>query len=171
MTFCPLVNYISIDTERSTGLIKGVAYDILQPGETSHKNLFLHSVGSPGDRSIDISVQCEIPKSPEADVSSPISPTTSGVTESLHTLLIPTICPLESDSNITYNRRPSNGLLIASDLKGYEASHMEIYAAAILNSTLLNAGSWDIDVHNIKLIMVCHTVYTLSSCLCSYPGG
>ncbi|PPQ63022.1 hypothetical protein CVT24_005968 [Panaeolus cyanescens] len=52
-----VVNWIEIDGERSSGLIRGIFLGALAPGEKITKTIHLFNTGAAGDRSIDVSIQ------------------------------------------------------------------------------------------------------------------
>ena len=67
-----IVNYIVMDDQRSTSLIKGIACGTLSPGVSILKKLYLTNLGAPGDRVVVISVQSQSRSPPSA--SAPTSP-------------------------------------------------------------------------------------------------
>ncbi|KAF8511539.1 Gryzun, putative trafficking through golgi-domain-containing protein [Gautieria morchelliformis] len=145
-----------ICTERSTSMIKGVAYGSLDPGETVSKTLVLHSTGASGDRTIDVSVQCEPSgTSTSSEVSSPVSPRTADTTETLHTLVIPTQLALQVDSLASYRRALQSSAdppLALTDLKSYDPSAFNVHAEAIIRSTIVNQGPWDVAIEKFSLL-------------------
>jgi trafficking protein particle complex subunit 11 len=140
-------------------MIKGVSYGSLDPGETVSKTLVLHSTGAPGDRTIDVSVQCEPSgTSTSSEVSSPVSPRlTADTSETLHTLVIPTQLALQVDSLASYRRvlqSSADPPLALTDLKSYDSSVVNAHAEAIIRSTIVNRGPWDVALETFSLLPV-----------------
>ena len=69
-----IVNFIDLEGQRSSALIKGVAFGVLQPGDSVRKTLRLTSTGAGGERVLDISVQSRVPHPDGEDAVSPDSP-------------------------------------------------------------------------------------------------
>ncbi|RPD57771.1 hypothetical protein L226DRAFT_490820 [Lentinus tigrinus ALCF2SS1-7] len=133
------VNYIAMDDQRSTSLIKGIACGSLAPGVSVLKKLYLTNTGAAGDRVVDISVQSQsrtpastptspAPTSPTSPTSpvpaepmSPNAPPMVDRTETLRTISVSTIAPLTITHSTVYKRatRPLPGL---SDLRTYESA-------------------------------------------------
>ncbi|KAF8584313.1 hypothetical protein K439DRAFT_1633686 [Ramaria rubella] len=153
------VNHISLENDRSTGLIKGVSHGCLTPGQVVAKTLLLHNTGVSGDRTIDVSVQCETPNSGagvDNDVASPVSPHPSAdVSETLHTLVIPTFSALETESLASY-RRPTrlstDPPLASADLDSYEASTLDTQAEVVLRTTVVSRGPQDVTIENLTFL-------------------
>ncbi|EIN06785.1 hypothetical protein PUNSTDRAFT_115294 [Punctularia strigosozonata HHB-11173 SS5] len=156
------VNYISIDDEKSSGLIKGIPLGVLKPGVSVLKKLFLVSTGGAGPRTLDISVQSRLYLAPidSASPVSPVSPTTADfakakeeTTETLETLLVPTVASLAVEFGTTYRRslEPSEGV---SDLGAFESgtwdpvSGGEAYVEAIVRCV----GPWSLQVEGVSLV-------------------
>lgn len=148
------VNHITLDDVRSNSLIKGVSYGILNPGQTSQKVLLLHSTGAAGDRSLDISVQCDLPDETGLTkmTSSPVSPVTT-VSESLHSLTIQTASPFLCDFSTSFRLFSDGRVLEISDLRRYDASYVEPYAQLILRTTISASGPRPIRVEKISLLV------------------
>ncbi|KAH8115389.1 Gryzun, putative trafficking through golgi-domain-containing protein [Phellopilus nigrolimitatus] len=93
------LNYILIEDEQSSGLIKGISYGVLHPGTTACKTLHLVSTSSAGERMLDVSIQSRtvLPGHPEA------SPTN----EVLQTLVIPVVAPFKVKHETSYTHRSS----------------------------------------------------------------
>ncbi|RDX49266.1 hypothetical protein OH76DRAFT_1483227 [Lentinus brumalis] len=134
------VNYIAMDDQRSTSLIKGIACGALSPGVSVLKKLYLTNAGAPGDRVVDISVQSQsrtpasaspAPTSPApvsptsptspvpAEPTSPSAPPTVDRTETLRTISVSAIAPLTIAHSAVY-KRSTRALLGLSDLRTYE---------------------------------------------------
>ncbi|KAF5372683.1 hypothetical protein D9615_009870 [Tricholomella constricta] len=94
-------NTIILGDECSTNFIKGVPFGVLAPGVSAVKTLYLVNTGAPGDRVIDISVQS---RSTEAEAD-PAEPEGQDLTETLSTLVIPTVDPIKVSQTISFTRR------------------------------------------------------------------
>jgi len=100
------------NNQQSSGLIKGIQCGIIAPGVSIVKTLILVSAGSAGDRTIDISVQSNIPSNQLTECSPSESHTSSGVStpavndtsEILQTLVIPTATAFSVTQNVEYFR-------------------------------------------------------------------
>lgn len=156
------VNHISFGADRSTSMIKGVSYGSVVPGGTVRETLLLHSTGAAGDRTIDVSVQCShsLPNtSTDTDAVSPVSlQSPVDISETLHTLVIPTQPPLQVESMVSYRRaiRSTGGSSLAStDLELYDSSTLTAQAEAIIRSTIVNQGPWDVAIETFRLLPVC----------------
>ncbi|KAI0753080.1 Foie gras liver health family 1-domain-containing protein [Daedaleopsis nitida] len=146
------VNYISMDDQRSTSLIKTVACGILAPGVSVLKKLYLNNTGAPGERIVDISVQSQAPSvsssgstPPTSAPTSPTSPTSPiptdlvsppvvDRTETLRTLAISAVEPITVEHTSVYRRptRPQPGL---SDLQTFEGQDEAAASEALVSST------------------------------------
>ena len=170
------MNYIAMDDQRSTSLIKGVGCGALAPGVTVLKKLFLTNTGAPGERVVDISVQSQSrdpqsssPASPSASVptspvvasptspipAEPTSPSAAPIvdrTETLRTLSIGAIRPLTVAHETVYKRptRPQPGL---ADLKTFEGGARDEGAAveAHVTSTITVAAPAGIAIESVVL--------------------
>ncbi|KAH9889488.1 Gryzun, putative trafficking through golgi-domain-containing protein [Cubamyces lactineus] len=139
------VNYVAMDDQRSTSLLKAVACGVLAPGSNVLKKLYLANDGAPGERIIDISVQSQSTAQPltQQQPTSPTSPTSPTApplldkTETLRTLTIAAVDPVEIEHTVVYKRptRPQPGL---ADLETFESGKRDEAAAveAIVTSTL-----------------------------------
>ena len=134
-----IVNYIVMDDQRSTSLIKGIACGTLSPGVSILKKLYLTNLGAPGDRVIVISVQSQSRSPPSASAptspapTSPTSPTSPipaepaspsappivDRTETLRTISVSAVAPLTMAYSAVY-KRPTRALPGLSDLRTYE---------------------------------------------------
>lgn len=133
----------------------------------------LHNTGASGDRIIDISVQCEhsgynasegAVAANDADTpASPRLPTETS--ESLHTLVIPTVPALDVESLATYRRptqrtaSPATGLM---DLTPYDLSTCDRHAEAVIRTTIVSPGPWDIVVEAFAFLPVSNLVVSCS---------
>ncbi|KAI0767041.1 Gryzun, putative trafficking through golgi-domain-containing protein [Fomes fomentarius] len=152
------VNYIAMDDQRSTSLIKAVACGTLAPGVSVLKKLYLTNTGAPGERIVDISVQSQArtpssssssssstpssaptsaPASPSptsptspipAEPASPTAPPMLDRTETLRTLSISAIEPLKIAQSTVY-RRPTRAQPGLADLRTFEAGTRDEAAA------------------------------------------
>ncbi|KAI0645251.1 Gryzun, putative trafficking through golgi-domain-containing protein [Trametes meyenii] len=137
------VNYIAMDDQRSTSLLKAIACGVLKPGASILKRLHLTNTGAPGERVVDISVQshatARIPVSPKSPTSpvSPGGPSLVDKTETLRTLAVAVVQPVEAAHAVVYRRLTKllPGLL---DLAMFEGSVRDEAAAveAVVTSTV-----------------------------------
>lgn len=175
-----VVNYIAMDDQRSTSLIKAVACGTLAPGVSVLKKLYLTNAGVPGERIVDISVQSQArtpsssscssspssaptsaptspsPSSPSslipAEPASPNAPPMLDRTETLRTLSISAIEPLKIAHSTVY-RRPTRAQPGLADLRTFEAGTRDEAAAleAFVTSTLTIAASAGIVIESVVL--------------------
>ncbi|KAI8973973.1 Gryzun, putative trafficking through golgi-domain-containing protein [Trametes punicea] len=134
------VNYIAIDDQRSTSLLKAISGGMLAPGASVIKKLYLINAGVPGERVIDISVQSQSTEQPPVSPVSPASPTAPPLadrTETLRTLSVAAVRPVEMEHAVVYRRptRPQPGL---ADLTTFEGGTRDESAAveAVVTSTV-----------------------------------
>ncbi|CAL1711378.1 unnamed protein product [Somion occarium] len=146
-------NFISVDEERSSSLIKGVEFGVLPPGVNMNKTLYLACSGAVGDRVIDISVQSRsmASVSPTTPVT-PQSPSQVADTgETLRTLVVPTVDPITATHHVTYRRstKPSPGL---GDLDTFEGDYWDDAGEAHVVTTMTSVGPSGIFVEGLKLL-------------------
>jgi trafficking protein particle complex subunit 11 len=139
-------------------LIKGIPLGVLKPGVSVLKKLYLVSTGGAGDRVLDISIQ-----SRHSSPLSPTSPTTPAsadsaglgvdATETLETLVVPTVAPLKAEFATTYRRslKPSNAV---SDLQSFDAGHWDPVAGgeAYVEAKVECVGPWSLQVESVSLV-------------------
>lgn len=155
---CTVVNHVAMDDQRSTSLLKAVACGVLAPGVSVLKKLYLANTGAPGERVIDISVQSHSTAQPPT---SPVSPTTPASatapslvdrSETLRTLAVPTVLPVEVEHTVTYRRptKPQPGL---ADLMTFEGSQKDEAAAveAIVTSIVSVVATSGLVVESVVL--------------------
>ena len=99
----PPENYIAVEGERSTGLIKGISFGTLHPGTTGCKTLHLVSSGRAGERMVDVSVQSRT-LAPLSDSEPEVATARVETGEVLQTLVVPTIDPFTVTHEISYGR-------------------------------------------------------------------
>lgn len=152
------VNHVAMDDQRSTSLLKAVACGVLAPGVSVLKKLCLANTGAPGERVIDISVQSHSTAQPPT---SPVSPTTPASatapslvdrSETLRTLAVPTVLPVEVEHTVTYRRptKPQPGL---ADLMTFEGSHKDeaVAVEAIVTSIVSVVATSGLVVESVVL--------------------
>jgi hypothetical protein len=150
------VNYITLDENKSTGLIKGAKFGVIQPGVSVVKTLYLLSSGSAADRTLDISIQSRSTTS-RTSPTIPVTPNSSGVVmrdanETLQTLVIPTVQAIKMDYSVTYRRSLLPQMAI-SDLRTFGSDYWDdtIGGEAFITSTLRCVGPWGLKFESIKL--------------------
>ncbi|KAI9062346.1 hypothetical protein FKP32DRAFT_1593495 [Trametes sanguinea] len=151
------VNYVAIDDQRSTSLLKAVACGMLAPGASVVKKLYLTNAGAPGERVIDISVQSQSISQPPTPISpvspdSPTMPTLVDRTETLRTLSVAAVSPVEIEHAVVYRRttQPQPGL---ADLATFESGARDEGAAveAVVTSTISIVAPSGIAIESISL--------------------
>ncbi|KAI0365604.1 hypothetical protein BV20DRAFT_1056347 [Pilatotrama ljubarskyi] len=149
------VNYIAMDDQRSTSLLKGVACGVLAPGVSVLKKLHLTNAGAPGERVIDISVQshssAQAPVSPVSPVS-PSLPSLVDKSETLRTLAVAAVRPIEVEHGAVYRRptKPQPGL---ADLATFDGTERDEAAAveAVVTSTVTVVAPAGLVVESVVL--------------------
>ncbi|KAJ6491785.1 Gryzun, putative trafficking through golgi-domain-containing protein [Mycena vitilis] len=140
-------NTIALDDERSSSLIKGVNFGVLQPGASVVKTLCLTSSGGAGDRMVDVSIQstavgAELPENPEL----------LDMTETLQTLVVPTLDAINVNFGVVYKRAVGARVGVA-DLRTYNHDFWDDGdgGEAIVTARMECAGPWGLEVVNVKL--------------------
>lgn len=135
------VNYIAMDDQRSTSLLKAISCGVLAPGVSVLKKLHLTNAGAPGERVVDISVQSHSTAQPPVSPVSPVSPSAPQLvdrSETLRTLAVAAVRPLEVEYTVEYRRptRPQPGI---SDLTTFDGGKRDETAAveAVVTSTIV----------------------------------
>ncbi|KAH7102159.1 Foie gras liver health family 1-domain-containing protein [Auriculariales sp. MPI-PUGE-AT-0066] len=166
---------ISLDDQRSTTLLKAVALGQLEPGAAVQRTISLFCTRAPGDRVLDISVQSRAPSSqpqsqeamsasrteatdsadataedPNVSASASPQPPELDLNEDLHTLVVPTVAPLEYDWDVTYVR-PKDGMQELAALVMYDAEAFESEVTAMVVLTTVAPGPWDVEVQSLVL--------------------
>ncbi|KAI0359646.1 hypothetical protein OH77DRAFT_1587090 [Trametes cingulata] len=138
------VNYIAMDDQRSTSLLKGVACGVLSPGVSVLKKLYLTNAGAPGERVIDISVQSHSTAQPPVSPVSPVSPTAPSLvdkSETLRTLAVPAVQPIEVQHAVVYRRptKPQPGLADLATFDGMERDEASAVEAVVTSTVAVVA--------------------------------
>lgn len=183
LEFYTSVNHITLGDERSTSLLKGVAFGAISPGVNVVKTLRLSCTGAAGDRTIDISVQSRSTATPPepASPTSPKSPTSASASlavdrrETLRTLVVPALEPVKAQFDVVYLRslRTQKGL---ADLSTFDADSWDDGdgGEALVTTTFVCAAESGIVVESIKSVrQVCgnnHNNNDRPSCLVSDRG-
>ncbi|KAJ6631526.1 Gryzun, putative trafficking through golgi-domain-containing protein [Mycena sp. CBHHK59/15] len=140
-------NVIVFDDERSSGLIKGVNFGILQPGVSVVKTLYLISTGAAGDRMVDVSIQStavsdHVPESPELQ----------DMTETLQTIVVPTLEAIKANFGVAYRRAvgPQAGI---AHLRTFDHDFWDNSdgGEAIVTTQMECAGPWALQVESVTL--------------------
>ncbi|KAF8633400.1 hypothetical protein AX17_004571 [Amanita inopinata Kibby_2008] len=149
------INAIMMNDERSTSLIKGIPFGTLQPGASCVKTLHLIGSGAPGHRVLDISVRSRPVMHDRRNVEDPASEESGlsedDTTETLHTVVVPTVDPFKISHDIVYKRssREWPGLV---DLKMLESDYWDDRGGeAIVDVRVETLGPWSIEVEGIAL--------------------
>jgi hypothetical protein len=143
------VNSITVNGERSAGLLKGIPLGVLKPGVNVLKTLKLFSTGAGGDRVLDISIQSRSAV-PRLDHSLEVEIDT---TETLRTLVVPTVAPIRVVYNVGY-RRPLGAQLGLADLRNYDCEFWDESSGgeAVVTANMECAGPWSLKIDSLKLI-------------------
>ncbi|KAF8119406.1 Gryzun, putative trafficking through golgi-domain-containing protein [Boletus edulis] len=159
------VQFLTFDGQKSSGLIKGVQFGMVQPGVSVVKTMVLVNSGAPGDRTIDISVQSRtttgpVPSQSRSPARSP-SPSPSetldasqdyDMGEVLRTLLIPTSSVFVVHQDVAYQRslRPPPAL---TDLFVLEDPHGEARAGgeAVVTTVVECAAPCGVELEKVAL--------------------
>ncbi|KAK0459106.1 Gryzun, putative trafficking through golgi-domain-containing protein [Desarmillaria tabescens] len=145
-------NSITLDDERSSGLIKGISFGVLVPGVSSIKTLNLSNTGGAGDRMIDISIQSRVTPS-RHDSSEDLSKSEmEDVSEILQTLTVPTVKALNVAYDVVY-KRPLAERLGLVDLRRFEEDFWDEGEAgeALVSLRLECAGPWSLELGKVGL--------------------
>ncbi|KAF7315077.1 hypothetical protein MIND_00021900 [Mycena indigotica] len=138
-------NWIALDDERSSSLIKGISFGVLQPGVSAVKTLYLISTGGAGDRMLDISIQ---------SVAVAATPTENpDMTETLQTLVIPTSEAIKADFNVVYKRTRGKSAG-PGDLRTYDHDFWDDASGgeATVTARLSCPGPWGLKVVSMTLV-------------------
>lgn len=151
------MNFISIDDERSAGLIRDIPFGTLAPGESSTRTLHLVSAGAAGDRSLDISITANTPDARDAadgEVTGeePTSPAQIDKTVYQETIQVPTLAPFTAEDDVAYIRCREEWQGVAT-LDSFEVDHVDqrqsVEAAIWLK--LAVAGPWGVWLEKVEL--------------------
>jgi hypothetical protein len=163
-----IVNTIRIGEERSTGLIKGVSFGVVNPGTSARMTLYLISTVGACDRVLDVSVQSRPPNSGELEAD---THSKQGMVEAeldtdelLRTLVVPTVTALASTSTITYRRKLGQSARIA-ELGSFEADFWDDAngGEALVRTQWRIEGPWGIKVDSARLT---REVCLITICMC-----
>ncbi|KAF8627616.1 hypothetical protein AX15_004317 [Amanita polypyramis BW_CC] len=149
------VNSIILDNERSTSLIKGISFGVLQPGANNVKTLFLINTGVSGERALDISVRSRPPIDQEVRVEEGPDGSRDGLeydsTEILHTLAVSAVEPFKISHDVVYRRSYQEWPGLAG-LKSFDSNFWdERGGEAVVNVRVECPGPWPIEVEDVAL--------------------
>ncbi|KAH0829099.1 Gryzun, putative trafficking through golgi-domain-containing protein [Lanmaoa asiatica] len=160
------VQFITLDDQKSSGLIKGVQFETVKPGVSVVKTLVLMSSGAPGDRTIDVSVQSSTTAAFQAQARAPSPSETLDSSqnhdtgEMLQTLSIPTLSAFVVRQDVAYQRslRPPPAL---ADLSVLEDTHWEacVGGEAVVTTVVECAAPCGVEVEKVELhrVVLTHT--------------
>jgi len=175
---------IALGDQRSSTLLKGVQLGTLEPGDNVQRKIELFCTRAPGDRVLDVSVQSRSPSAPAASstsLSASLDTTdapssnatpepeasaeadTDDVNEDLHTLVVPTVAPLEYDWDVQYHRPPTGqgGALEPGRMELYDPEAFESDATAVVVLACVAPGPWDVEVEAVRLDRTVRVPYAL----------
>ncbi|KAF9486045.1 hypothetical protein BDN70DRAFT_870556 [Pholiota conissans] len=145
------INWIVVDDERSTSLIKGIDLGVLPPGANAIKTVHLFNTGAGGDRMVDISI-----------VTSPISDTEDDTgdqeealrdeMEHLKMLVVPTVAPIKVKQSVVY-RHALGAWAGLADLRTFDESYWDNRRGgeAVATASLACVGPWSLRIESVEL--------------------
>ncbi|TCD61939.1 hypothetical protein EIP91_007679 [Steccherinum ochraceum] len=148
------VSSITFDGQSSTSLIKGVTFGTLAPGVNMSKTLLLSVEGAIGDRTLDISVQSQTTSTtaPPPPVTSPDSPPLhTDTSETLRTLVIPSVEPIKFEQTVKYRRSTKKAAGLA-DIATFEDDFWDDAGEAYVSTVMTCSGQSGISVESVKLV-------------------
>jgi trafficking protein particle complex subunit 11 len=134
------VNYISIDDERSTSLVRAVSFGTVEPGCSVTRTVTLAS-GGPGKRVLDFSIQSRVTDVPSA---------AGEENETLITVSVDTLEPFRQDTYITYSQ-PRENLPVFPEVTSFD--NWDNYTAEAMVSLTLDCVA-DCKLEIIKFINI-----------------
>ncbi|KAJ3501987.1 hypothetical protein NLJ89_g9091 [Agrocybe chaxingu] len=157
------INWIVVDEERSTSLIKGIHLGVLAPGVSTVKTLHIFNTGAGGDRMVDVSIQTRTvsltsdkdeddQEDEEEDEESQAPTKTHDTMEHLKMLVVPTVNPISVVHDVAYKRSltPWTGL---ADLQTFDETFWDDRQGgqALLSATMTCAGPWSLNIESLEL--------------------
>lgn len=146
LTNTEAVNTIFLDDERSSGLIS-VHCGKIGPGVNVLKTLHLLNTGAAGDRVIDIST-----RSRSAEGADGSDTEVHNSTETLRTLVIPTVEPFKITQEVVYRHATGDWAGLA-DLRTFESEFWDDRkgGSALVNTRVEFVGPWGLEVVSVEL--------------------
>lgn len=151
------VNWIVVDDERSTSLIKGINLGVLAPGVSATKTMHLFNTGAGGDRMVDISIQTNTATSAAEDSqdeseSDDEQDSVLDTMEHLKMLVIPTVNPLQVTQTVSY-RRNLNSWSGLADLETFDENFWNDGRGgeALITATMSCVGPWCLKIQHVEL--------------------
>ncbi|KAJ7647712.1 Gryzun, putative trafficking through golgi-domain-containing protein [Roridomyces roridus] len=140
-------NWILLEEERSSSLIKAVNLGVLQPGSSAVKTLRIISSGGAGDRMIDVSIQSTALGGRQTE-----NPELQDMTETLQTLVVPTLDAFKVDFGLLHRRALGPRAEVA-DLRTYEYDFWDDSdgGEAVITTRVECTGPWGLEVSSVKL--------------------
>ncbi|KIK09233.1 hypothetical protein K443DRAFT_671719 [Laccaria amethystina LaAM-08-1] len=149
------VNYIVVDDQQSSGLIKGIQFGVLGPGASGKKTIHLFNSGAGGERMIDVSIQSRPNDSEDEtneDDDNENDLLSDDKTETLRTLVIPTVNPFKVTSDVSYRHKqePWPGL---ANLQTFDAKFWDDRRGgeAIASMKFECTGPWNLLLDSVTL--------------------
>lgn len=153
-----VVNWIVVDGERSTSLIKGINLGVLAPGVSATKTVHLFNTGAGGDRMVDVSIQTSTATlaveddhdESEGEEDEPDS--VLDTMEHLKMLVIPTVNPLQVTQTVSYRRNLDSWSGLA-DLETFNEDFWdgERGGEALVMATMSCVGPWSLKIQGVEL--------------------
>ncbi|KAK4054805.1 hypothetical protein OIV83_000729 [Microbotryomycetes sp. JL201] len=142
-------NILHADDQSSTSFIRGVSLGTVSAGAKARKQCTLDCVGTPGGRSLDISVRARPISTPAVNGSSPTGHLLPSAVEILHSASIPALHPVTCafDSRTLRKRRKVKQLLDMQPPDGWEGAS-QVHVVAKLHAS----GPEDIEVTGLTVV-------------------
>jgi hypothetical protein len=152
-----VVNSIMLGEEQSAGLVRGVSFGVIGPGVNVVRTLYLRSMGAPGDRMVDISVRtlciAGTNTGTEAGAAVVVEQERGDVSETLRTLVVPTVEAVKVGYGVVYRRKVGKGMG-PGDLRAFEPEYWDDREGGegVVNVRFECGGPWRVVVESVKLV-------------------
>ncbi|KAF8911521.1 Gryzun, putative trafficking through golgi-domain-containing protein [Gymnopilus junonius] len=152
------VNWIVVDEERSSSLIKGIHVGVLAPGVSVTKTLHLFSTGAAGDRMVDISVQTRTVSRKLEGIQEEDNGKNDEQQHHAHDMMehlkmftIPTVEPIQVTHDVSY-RRSLKSWSGPADLQTFEESFWDDRKGgeALINVLMSCVGPWSLNIESVE---------------------
>jgi len=151
------VNWIVVDGERSTSLIKGINLGVLAPGVSATKTMHLFNTGAGDHRMVDVSIQTDTATTAAEDgqdesESEDEQDSVLDTMEHLKMLIIPTVNPLQVTQTVSYRRNLDSWSGLA-DLETFDEKNWDDGRGgeALVMATMSCVGPWSLTIQNVEL--------------------
>ena len=159
------MNWIVVEDNRSSSLIKGIQLGVLAPGVTIVKTLHLFNTGASGDRMIDISIQSRtvIAGKHESDHAGDLEDdeddedfdgetSSHDSMEHLHMIVIPTTNPFKLSHSVVYRHALDSWPGLAN-LETFDQTFWDYRRGgqALVTATLSCVGPSSLNIESLRL--------------------